>query len=121
MPYQSDKKELSMEQTERRTSLIKYLLEERNETISIPSDEDSQKRLLRALLNVRPPMPVSAEFLSLQDEYLSERKYERGIADVKNLVYSDGISLLKGDITTLNADVIVNAANSAMLLSLIHI
>ena len=115
MPYQSDKKELSMEQTERRTSLIKYLLEERNETISIPSDEGSQKRLLRALLNVRPPMPVSAEFLSLQDEYLTERKYERGIADVKNLVYSDGISLFKGDITTLNADVIVNAANSAML------
>ena len=31
------------------------------------------------------------------------------------MVYSDGISLLKGDITTLNADVIVNAANSAML------
>ena len=60
-------------------------------------------------------MPVSAEFLSLQDEYLSERKNERGIADVKNLVYSDGISLFKGDITTLNADVIVNAANSAML------
>ena len=60
-------------------------------------------------------MPASAEFLSLQDEYLTERKYERGIADVKNLVYSDGISLFKGDITTLNADVIVNAANSAML------
>ena len=83
MPYQSDKKELSMEQTERRKRLIKYLFEERNETISIPSDEGSQKRLLRALLNVRPPMPVSAEFLSLQDEYLTERKYERGIADVK--------------------------------------
>mgnify|MGYP004634639159 FL=1 len=115
MPYQSDKKELSMEQTERRTRLIKYLLEERNETISIPSDEGSQKRLLRALLNVRPPMPVSAEFLSLQDEYLTERRNERGVVDVKNLVYSDGISLFKGDITTLNADVIVNAANSAML------
>ncbi len=104
-----------MEQTERRTRLIKYLLEERNETISIPSDEDSQKKLLRALLNVRPPMPVSAEFLSLQDEYLTERNNERGIADVQNLAYTDGISLFKGDITTLNANAIVNAANSAML------
>ena len=104
-----------MEQTERRTRLIKYLLEERNESIGIPSDEGSQKRLLRALLNVRPPMPVSAEFLSLQDEYLTERKNERGVTDVKNLAYTDGISLLKGDITTLNADAIVNAANSAML------
>ena len=118
MPYQSDKKELSMEQTEqteRRKRLIKYLLEERNETISIPSDEGSQKRLLRALLNVRPPMPVSAEFLSLQDEYLTERKNERGVVDVENLAYTDGITLIKGDITTLNADAIVNAANSAML------
>ena len=69
-----------MEQTEIRTRLIKYLLEERNETTSIPSDEGSQKKLLRTLLNVRPPMPVSAEFLSLQDEYLTERKYEHGIA-----------------------------------------
>lgn len=104
-----------MNQTERRTRLIKYLLEERNKTISIPSDEGSQKRLLRALLNVRPPMPVSAEFLSLQDEYLTGRKYERGIINVNDFVYTDGISLFKGDITTLNADAIVNAANSAML------
>lgn len=104
-----------MEQTERRKRLIKYLLEERNETISIPGDEDSQKKLLRALLNVRPPIPVSAEFLSLQDEYLTGRKNERGIIDVNDFVYTDGISLFKGDITTLNADVIVNAANSAML------
>lgn len=104
-----------MEQTERRTRLIKYLLEERNESIGIPSDEGSQKRLLRALLNVRPPMLVSAEFLSLQDEYLTERRNERGVTDVINLAYTDGISLLKGDITTLNADAIVNAANSAML------
>ena len=115
MPYQSDKKELSMEQTERRTRLIKYLLEERNETISIPGDEVSQKRLLRALLNVRPPMPVSAEFLSLQNEYLTEKRNERGITDVNTFLYADGISLFKGDITTLNADAIVNAANSAML------
>ena len=104
-----------MEQTEIRTRLIKYLLEERNETISIPSDEDSQKKLLRALLNVRPHMLVSAEFLFLQDEYLTGRKNERGIIDVNDFVYTDGISLFKGDITTLNADVIVNAANSAML------
>lgn len=104
-----------MEQTERRTRLIEYLLEERKETIIIPSDEDSQKRLLRALLNVRPPMPVSAEFLSLQDEYLTERKNERGIINVNDFVYTDGVALFKGDITTLNADAIVNAANSAML------
>ena len=104
-----------MTQAERITKLIKYLIKERNETIDIPSDVCSQEKLLRALFNVRPPMPVSAEFLSLQDEYLTEKRNERGIVDVEKFAYVDGISLFKGDITTLNADAIVNAANSAML------
>lgn len=116
LPYKRNKKELSMEQTERRTRLIKYLLEERNETISIPTDEDSQKRLLRALLNVRPPMPVSAEFLCLQDEYLQEELQLKGITDIADLTpVVPNIYLWQGDITTLKCDAIVNAANSAML------
>ena len=95
--------------------LINYLLEERGLNEEIPQDKLSKERLFRALCNVRPPMPVSAEFLSLQDEYLTERRNERGVVDVKNLVYTDGVSLIKGDLTTLNADALVNAANSAML------
>lgn len=94
--------------------LIKILCDERSEEIP-PLKQEQKADYFRALCNIRPPMPVSAEFLSLQDEYLTERKYERGIADIKNLVYTDDVSLFKGDITTLNADVIVNAANSAML------
>lgn len=100
-----------MEQLDR---LIEILCEERGE--SVPELEEKKKPdYFRALCNVRPPVPVSAEFLSLQDEYLTERKKERGVTDVKKLAYTDGISLFKGDITTLNADAIVNAANSAML------
>ena len=94
--------------------LIKILCDERGESVP-PLDEKQKPDYFRALCNVRPPMPVSAEFLFLQDEYLTERKNERGVVDVKNLVYTDDISLFKGDITTLNADAIVNAANSAML------
>ena len=94
--------------------LIKILCEERGETA--PRLNEKQKPVyLRALLNVRPPIPVSAEFLSLQNEYLTERKREKGVADVKNFVYKNDISLFKGDITTINSDAIVNAANSAML------
>ena len=106
---------VEMEQSERRIKLIELLLAERNQTVSIPVDEYSQKRLLRALFNVRPPMPVSAEFLALQDEYLTARKEERGTVDVDSFTYTDGIALFRGDITTLNADAIVNAANAAML------
>ncbi len=100
---------------DKRKYLIEYLLSESNSRTKIPQDEDGQKRLLRALFNVRPPMPVSEEFLKIQDEYLTERKNERGVTDAKNLIYTRGVALFKGDITTLAADAIVNAANSAML------
>lgn len=106
---------MNTEQTERRIKLIKYLLDERDEKSEIPCDEYSQKRLLRALLNVRPPMHVSERFLALQDEYLAAVREEKGVADVRNMVFNNGIALYKGDITTVNSDAIVNAANSAML------
>ena len=94
--------------------LIEILCKERGETP--PKLTDAQKPdYFRALCNVRPPLPVSAEFLSLQNEYLTAKKNERGVTDVNDFSYTDGIALFKGDITTLNADVIVNAANSAML------
>ena len=94
--------------------LIEILCDERGE--SVPKLTQKQKPdYFRALCNVRPPAPASAEFLSLQNEYLTERKNERGITDVEKLTYTGDISLFTGDITTLNADAIVNAANSAML------
>ena len=114
-----------MTQTERREWLIKYLLNEPEvpdeyEKIEFPpqDDESAQKDLLRSLMNVRPPRPVSDEFLKIQDEYLKERNEERGITDVatlKNVSADKRLFLWQGDITTLNADAIVNAANSALL------
>ncbi len=94
--------------------LIELLCAERGERV--PSLAEAQKPdYFRALCNVRPPMPISAEFLALQDEYLTKRRNERGIVRSRDLVYSRGIALFKGDITTIEADAIVNAANSAML------
>lgn len=84
----------------------------------VPADERGQRDLLRALMNVRPPVEPSPEFLRVQDDYLRERARERGITDVRTLapVASDPrICLWQGDITTLACDAIVNAANSQML------
>ena len=83
-----------------------------------PQDAAGQRRLLRSLMNVRPPMPLKAEFLRIQDELLSAEREEKGIIDASALPEISGrpgISLWKGDITQLNADAIVNAANSALL------
>ena len=67
-------------------------------------------------MNVRLPAPVHSEFLKIQDEYLQEEAAARGITRIETLSsVSEGIYLWQGDITTLNCDAIVNAANSQML------
>ena len=109
-----------MTQDERREYLIQYLLKEKIPfgRQNIPTDKQGQENLLRSLMNVRPPRPISNDFLKIQDEYLTERNIERGITDVNTLapVKSDSrLYIWQGDITTLKCDAIVNACNSQML------
>ena len=107
-------------QDERRVYLIEYLLNEqkRIQIGGMPDDATEQRQLLRSLMNVRMPEPVSDEFLAVQDEYLRGRNEERGITDIADLspVGSDSrLYIWQGDITTLKCDAIVNACNSQML------
>ena len=105
-----------MTQGERRAWLIEALLRERGEAARLPADEAARKRLLRALFNVRPPVPASREFLTVQDAYLQEERRARGVTPEKDVPFLLGqLALWQGDITTLGCDAIVNAANSAML------
>lgn len=109
-----------MTQDERRQYLIEYLLKEeiRFQGQKIPKDKKGQENLLRSLMNVRLPKPISKEFIRIQDEYLMERNKERGVTDVADLepVASDSrLYIWQGDITTLRCDAIVNACNSQML------
>ena len=100
---------------ERADYLIRYLLDEREEYqgIALPSSLEEKRRLLRSLMNVRPPAPVSEAFLDVQGAYLEERLAERGITSLNDLTpVRPGLYLWQGDITTLAVDAIVNAANS---------
>lgn len=107
-----------MTQNERRNYLIAALLKEQPQysEIEIPLGEQEQKILLRSLFNIRMPMPVSDEFLTIQNAYLQEETRQKEITRLKDLQpLQEGIYLWQGDITTLQCDAIVNAANSQML------
>ena len=104
-------------QEQRRRELITQLLAEEPQykTLAIPADEDGQRQLLRALMNVRPPRAVPRRFLEVQDAYLQAETAAKGITDAAALPEAEpGLCLWQGDITTLRCDAIVNAANSGM-------
>ncbi|MBR1382653.1 MAG: protein-ADP-ribose hydrolase [Ruminococcus sp.] len=97
--------------------LINYLISERDDLgrIEIPETEQDKFRLYRSLVNIRPAVKASDDFLKVEDEYLSEQTASKVITDISDLTpIEDSIYLWKGDITTLRCGAIVNAANSGM-------
>lgn len=110
-----------MTRIEQIQALNKMLLEElpeyRTQAAQFPKEETAQRRLLRSLMNVRPPMPLSPDFLALQDQLLSAEREEKDVVDGDTLpaTAAPRLVLWQGDITRLKVDAIVNAANSALL------
>ena len=106
-----------MNQSEKRLFLIRSLLKEKPEyrDLRIPAEPESQRQLLRGLMNIRAPQRIDAEFLKIQDAYLQGENATKGVTDVADLVpVQPRLYLWQGDITTLKCDAIVNAANSGM-------
>ena len=98
--------------------LLAEMPEYRAQGEQFPREEGEQRRLLRSLMNLRPPMPLDPEFLAEQDALLSAEAAEKGVVDGETLVPTQAdprLVLWQGDITRLGADAIVNAANSALL------
>lgn len=93
--------------------ICRYLLDEdrRYSQMAVPDSLTDRQALMRSLLNIRPPLPVSPEFLQAQDAELQAQLKEKGVVEIS------GPRLLEwqGDITRLKVDAIVNAANSQML------
>ena len=111
-----------MERTRQVHALNEFLLREmpelRPQSEAVSRDAAGQRRLLRALMNVRPPMPLRADLLELQDALLGAEREERGVVEGDALPVTAAhpkIALWQGDITRLRADAVVNAANAALL------
>ncbi len=116
-----------MNQEERLDYLIEQFKEDSGEyrNLKTPSDPAEKRRILRSLMNIRMPRKMDPEVLMVQDEYLQQRNRENGIVNVSGILScaergsrkagADHIAFWQGDITRLDADAIVNAANSRML------
>lgn len=109
-----------MTHEEQRVWLIRHLLNEDPEyaNYKIPEEEQGQKDLLRALMNVRMPKPISDEFMKMQDEYLQEENRRIGIVEIDSFTPSrvdERIFLWQGDMAKLRVDAAVLPANSALL------
>ncbi len=96
--------------------LLKYLVRERGLIVAYSADYARKRQLVRRYMNERGAYPVPGEILSLQDGLLWTESVERGIVDAADIPEQrKGIALWEGDIIRLNADAIVNAANSSLL------
>ncbi len=92
--------------------LIDYLLKERN----LDCDKECYNfSTYRALVNTRDPKHVSNEFIEIQNRYLEFLLNEKNIIDYKQYSKINDVYIIQGDITTINVDVIVNAANKYLL------
>ena len=110
-----------MTQQERLIYLLKGLVVEytekyKDEHIEIPNDEAEQFTLFRSLCNIRSAGFMPAEWMKIQDEYLTELAREKGIVTINDMEKrAPQIYLWQGDITRLSVDAIVNAANNQLL------
>ena len=83
------------------TPLIAGLCEERGMEVPAPTSVDEMWEQFRALVNTRPPMPASPQWLALQDQLLSELIAGDGVISIDEAEVAPlhpNIRLWQGDI-----------------------
>lgn len=88
------------------------------DNMPLPNNQHDKRNLLRALLNIRPSRPISWEFLAAQNAELQMQLAKKGVVTVSQTEpcgCDERVRLWQGDITRLQVDAIVNAANAALL------
>lgn len=101
--------------------LIAYLKEENSDSAaqfsSYPKETVEEKfELYRAFANVREPQALSEDFLKTESRVLSALTKQKNLTSIDDLKpLQPQLYLWEGDITTLEVDAIVNAANSEFI------
>ena len=117
-----------MKQQERLDFLLEKLKEDsvQYKNLQVEENETAKKEAVRSLMNIRMPRYIDRKILKVQDEFLQNQTFEKGIVTLdmiptvkeqhgSNNPLADKISIWQGDMTRLKVDAIVNAANSALL------
>src|SRR5690625_3706329 len=106
-----------MDQETRVDYLIAYLADENSQAYEQLKEKTTNKfELFRGLVNVRKAEPVTDEFIQIQNAYLTEINNNKTLTSLNDLqAFKQQLYLWQGDITTLEVDAIVNAANSELL------
>ena len=100
-----------MDRLENLKNIIMYLMADEHVSHRIPSSLEERQRMMRALMNVWEPRPISEDFLKMQDVELQMQREDKGVVKV----HDEGLTIWQGDITRLKVEAIVNAANAQAL------
>ncbi|MBR4564140.1 MAG: protein-ADP-ribose hydrolase [Paludibacteraceae bacterium] len=102
-----------MNRLENIETVIRELQAMNGTAVPVPESLADRQRLMRALMNIWQPQELSEAFLQAQDRELQAQREDKGEWLMAN--GESGISVVQADITRLQVDAIVNAANSQML------
>src|SRR5699024_12234649 len=106
-----------MDQETRVDYLIANLADQNSQAYEQLKEKTTNKfELFRSLVNVRKAEPVTDEFIQIQNACLTEINNNKTLTSINDLqAFKQQLYLWQGDITTLEVDAIVNAANSELL------
>ena len=88
-----------MNRTENIEQCVRYLMQQEGMEMAMPEGLEAKQRLLRALMNIWEPQPLSSDYLSAQDAELQAQLADKG--EVR-LPKGEDMVLWRGDITRLS-------------------
>lgn len=97
--------------------MINELIKANQLKMDIPKGESAKEELLRSLMTISNPTKLSDSYYDEESKYLMYKKNNMDLCSIEDIdeKLMENIFIYKGDITGIQADAIVNAANAKLL------